>query len=286
MLDRVKNIAAVAAFACLVGGFGFALWQASHQHPKQSPREESAKNHEANPNKRAERSSAVQINCDPNCTADGADHQGAAISQYLEKIDPLTIVTLMLVIVVIVQVRDSRRSSERQLRAYVMIKRVAFERPDTTDGDHQEWPILVVVQNSGGTPAYNVIIKAECYLGDRKPMNEIFVLSEAADVSPQSIIPPGDRHVMRLGGLEPGYSKFMAAQRTERYCYVWGRIDYIDTFSRKHFTTFQMWHGFIAVNQFGFSLVGNTTDDEFPEVWWRRLFRKSDHVAAQPNQSA
>jgi hypothetical protein len=74
--------------------------------------------------------------------------------------------------------------------------------------------------------------------------------------------------MIRLGGLEPGQAKFFAAQRAGLYCYVWGRVDYVDTFGRKHFTKFQMWHGFFAINQFGFSQVGNGTDDEFPERWW------------------
>ena len=73
--------------------------------------------------------------------------------------------------------------------------------------------------------------------------------------------------MMQLGGLEPGHAKYLAAQRAEKYCSVWGKLDYIDTFGRKHFTKFQMWQSFQGIHQFGFCQVGNGTDDEFPEGW-------------------
>jgi hypothetical protein len=159
----------------------------------------------------------------------------------------------------------SRKTAERQLRAYVLMKTTSFHRPDTEDGDNREWPIHLVFQNSGQTPAYAVAIKAESYLGLRKPIDSIFSLSEAAQISPPSIMAPGARHTMRLGGIEPGHASYLRALKTEQYCYVWGRLDYIDTFGRKHFTKFQMWQGFEGIHQFGFCQVGNGTDDELPE---------------------
>jgi len=143
------------------------------------------------------------------------------------------------------------------------------KRPHTSDGDQQEWPLNLVFRNAGQTPAYAVVIKAERYLGPRKPIDEIFALSDSAEASPPSIMAPDARHTMRLGGIEPGRASFLAAQRAEKYCYVWGRVDYIDAFGQKHFTKFQMWQGFTAVHQFGFCQVGNKTDDEFPERLWR-----------------
>jgi hypothetical protein len=85
---------------------------------------------------------------------------------------------------------------------------------------------------------------------------------------------PDAAHTMRLGGIEPGHAKFLAAQNAGLYCYVWGRVDYIDTFGREHFTKFQMWQNFMAVHQFGFCEVGNKTDDVFPERWWQKLLRQ------------
>jgi hypothetical protein len=277
MLDRVINIAAVAAFVCLVTGFGYAVWDASqHQQNQHPPREQHTNNEQTHPDKRPEKSATVQINCDPNCAADNSDDNRNVVSQFLHKLanDPLSIVTLLLVGVVVVQVRDGRRSSERQLRAYVVIKTVMFYRPNTGDGDEQEWPIHLVFRNAGQTPAYATVITAESYLGSGKPKDEIFALSKAAETSQPSIMGPAASHTMRLGGLEPGHAKFLAAQKAEMYCYVWGRVDYIDTFGRDHFTKFQMWQNFTGVQQFGFCEVGNATDDEFPKWWWRKLTRR------------
>jgi hypothetical protein len=282
---RLVNILAIAAFACLVTGFGFALWIASKH---QESRSQNSQYYESKTGQRSSSGSAIQINCDPNCAAEQSNEAGNwSFSKYLVRFinDPLTVATLLLVGVVLWQVGDARHSSERQLRAYLGIKTVLFYRPDTGDGDRQEWPIHVVYNNAGQTPAYAAVVTAESYLGQRKPIDEIFVVARAAEVSPPSIVQPGARHTMRLGGLEPGHEKFLAAQRAEMYCYVWGRIDYTDTFGRQHFTKFQMWQNFTAVHQFGFCQVGNVSDDEFPEGWSRRLLlywrRKRQNASEQ-----
>jgi hypothetical protein len=163
-------------------------------------------------------------------------------------------------------VKGAEETARKQLRAYVLVKTTTFRRPETEDGDNRHWPIHLVFQNSGQTPAYSVTIRAERCLGQQRPIDSIFPFSEAAEISPPSIIAPGGRHTMQLGGLEPGHAGYLAAQRAGKYCYVWGRLDYVDTFGRKHFTKFQMWQGFYqGINQFGFCQVGNSTDDEFPE---------------------
>ena len=248
-----------AAFACLVVGFGYVLFAASqHQQKQHSPREQNPQNYETNSNQRSERPATVQKNYEPNYTADNSDHDRNTVTQFLHKFlnDPLTVVTLLLVIVVFFQIRDSRHSAERQLRAYVLVKTALFSRPNTSDGDEQEWPIHLVFRNAGHTPAYAVLVTTKTFLGLRKPMDEIFTLDKSAEVSPQSVMAPEGRLTMRLGGLEPGRAKFLAAQEAEMYCYVWGRLDYIDTFGRKHFTKFQMWHGFGPIYQFGFVRSG------------------------------
>jgi hypothetical protein len=161
--------------------------------------------------------------------------------------------------------RHGRETAERQLRAYVSVKTVLFFRPNIDDGDNQEWPIHLVFQNAGQTPAYALVIKAERCLVPQQPIDKIFALSDSAESSPPCIMAPDGRHTMQLGGIEPGHASFLNAQRAGTYCYVWGRVDYIDTFGRKHFTEFQMWQNFSAIHQFGFCQVGNKTDDEFPE---------------------
>ena len=254
------------------------VWTASehqHQSPPQEYRRQNSHDNKKIADSSTEPSAAIQIDCDPECTAKHSNDNGqrGIIGRFFNKAieDPLTVATILLVLVVTVQVRDARHSSERQLRAYVLMKTAMFHRPDTEDGDNREWPIHLVFQNSGQTPAYAVAIKAESHIGLRKPIDSIFPLSESAEISPPSIMAPGARHTMRLGGIEPGHASYLRAQKTEQYCYVWGRLDYIDTFGRKHFTKFQMWQGFEGVHQFGFCQVGNGTDDEFSEGWRQKL---------------
>jgi hypothetical protein len=155
-----------------------------------------------------------------------------------------------------------------------LIKLTEFHRPNVSNADQQEWPIHLVFRNAGKTPAYAVVIEVETDLGAQRPKEEIFVLSKASVTSPPSVMAPDAAHTMRLGGIEPGHAKFLAAQNAGLYCYVWGRVDYIDTFGREHFTKFQMWQNFMAVHQFGFCEVGNKTDDVFPERWWQKLLRQ------------
>src|SRR5450756_1177777 len=155
-MRRFEKPIVLALFGCLAIGFGALVWTASHHHRnKSAPKEQHASSEQDHSDKRSKKSSTIQINCDPNCAADNPESDGSYVNQFLRKFlnDPVSVVTLLLVGVVVVQVRDGRHSSERQLRAYVLVKTTLFRRPETEDGDDQHWPIHLVFQNSGQTPA-------------------------------------------------------------------------------------------------------------------------------------
>lgn len=60
---------------------------------------------------------------------------------------------IFLVGFVFVQIRDSRKSSERQLRAYVYIEKTRIEKGP------KEWKVKFTIKNFGQTPAHRVRIK-------------------------------------------------------------------------------------------------------------------------------
>src|SRR6185369_3751759 len=117
--------------------------------------------HQGNRGARTPSGSAVQIDCDPNCTAkrpdEGREH--GRISRLLDKTvdDPLALFTAALAIATMawalavrIQVRDARKSSEQQLRAYVSIEPelvLNFEESGKRVG------ITFSARNHGKTPA-------------------------------------------------------------------------------------------------------------------------------------
>jgi hypothetical protein len=263
MLKRLANIGAVVGFACLVVLSILAVGAASHN---QQSRSKNAKHNENSTDQRTKTTSALQINCDPNCSTDNANENGNwTISRFASKSlnDPLTVATLLLVLVVLWQVRDGRRSSERQLRAYLMIQDAKFARPNVSGGDNMTWAIHVIFKNFGKTPAYAAVIRLERKLEVDPPVELVLSLSNNATVGPPQSVPPGHIHTIVVGGLERGLIDFLEARRSNQVCFVWGRVDYIDTFGGRHFTTFQMACNFGQHHQFGYCQNGNGTDDQF-----------------------
>src|SRR6266511_1218424 len=134
MLEQLQKAAWLALFACLVIGFGFEIWRASnHQKDHQPPRKywsQMAFHDKGATENRTHLSAAVQIDCDPNCTAKNPEENRN--QNYITRIfyktvdDPLAILTgilavatVFLVLTVLCQVRDFRRLSKLEARAYV-----------------------------------------------------------------------------------------------------------------------------------------------------------------------
>jgi hypothetical protein len=163
------------------------------------------------------------------------------------------------------------RTSQRQLRAYVLVETAYFAQPKTKTGKYAPWSIHVTFKNFGQTPAYSTVIKITKILSAPKPDDIFLPTPENAEILPTSIIPPGEIHTVRIGGLNNGYRDFVAARNTGKKAYVWGRADYLDIFGRPHFLTFQMICRFEQIHQFAFCEKGNGTNDQFRRWWnwWR-----------------
>jgi hypothetical protein len=159
---------------------------------------------------------------------------------------------------------ESRRSSERQLRAYITVGSIRFQRPGLPNGDDLPWRIEFSVRNSGQTPAYRVGVIVQSDVGvTRKPDDAIFELGDGKVSYPESLLPPGTVHEVRLAdGLEFGKSEFLDYQSKNLAAYIWGRVDYVDCFGNPHWTQFQAQSLFGSDTHFGYFGKGNRTDDE------------------------
>lgn len=161
------------------------------------------------------------------------------------------------------QVRLSERNSEMELRAYVEIDHVSYDKNPTDDD--APWVIQIVVKNFGRTPANDVTVATESFLGIKQDENEIFNLSDSAYVSPKIRIPPQHlQTVRRPAEIDPGLTGFQKASESGDLSYIWGSVSYSDVFGNNHSFTFQFLCRFRNVGSFVLCNVGNSK-----EISWR-----------------
>jgi hypothetical protein len=163
------SLVAVAGWAAYSGSLPQLPQQVEREGPPREQRSEKANQAISN---EAGNSSTVslQINCNPNCTANQTYKQSddSALTRGIQKFteDPIEAITTVIaiangafVILLLVQIADSRRSSERQLRAYVFVEKInIFPYPSAPDRISS---VDVVIRNFGNTPAYKATIKHE-----------------------------------------------------------------------------------------------------------------------------
>jgi hypothetical protein len=137
-----------------------------------------------------------------------------------------------------------RRTAKRQLRAYVLPESSSlFEgnmltppRPDQTNVPG----IVMLIKNSGQTPAYKVASYAQ--LG----------IFKTKDVGPQLVVPHLTGRFSNTVGANCTFNKALwfnraltPAEITDIYngvqaIYLWGRIEYEDIFKNRHISNFRL----------------------------------------------
>jgi hypothetical protein len=140
---------------------------------------------------------------------------------------------LALAALVAVQIRDTRRSSEKQLRAYLSAEPSGVNPYDSAG----EKKILghVVIVNNGFTPARDIafVVRMDWSPNPdwRPPSNEPLTKTD---------IVSQPRARMRIGSGPPKLVSVIEAGADQvSYLYVWGRIEYRDEFrDRMRFTNF------------------------------------------------
>ncbi|WP_139350590.1 hypothetical protein [Rhodanobacter sp. B04] len=131
---------------------------------------------------------------------------------------------------------DAQATSQRQLRAYVHISDVSINSIYAEKKVTAQIPI----KNFGQTPAYDVRIWVDICAQEISLTPNLSTLIHDG-TSARGILPPGfDFKVpVSSNGVLPQavYDEIAASKKA---IYIWGRIDYSDTFGRRCFTKFRL----------------------------------------------
>jgi len=160
-----------------------------------------------------------------------------SISDLLEK--HIAAITAVIAVAAVVQWRESRKASERQLRAYLSVV--------IGQGGHiQDRPNGVrfegspIIRNSGQTPAYKVRLwhRAEVLPNNVIP-NFDFTIVETNETSEATIGPQETRHMrVVVPGLIADVDVHGAQYGVGPCLWIWGLIKYEDAFGYARFTKF------------------------------------------------
>lgn len=147
-------------------------------------------------------------------------------------------------------------TAERQLRAYVLLLEISLDvTRDIPLPQAGTASYTLSIKNFGLTPAYDVSVAARIRLHPRESGEFI-----AANIpgEPRGTLPPGGITYVNLQG-DSGAEMAMMIRRDEFAIYLFGRIDYVDTFGVKRYSEFRFErkryaHDFVASSE------GNDSD--------------------------
>ena len=155
--------------------------------------------------------------------------------------DPVTsgilIVNFLLVLVVLSQVAEARKSSERQLRAYLTSTVGGAYRQGASRGLKFEFRPVVV--NTGQTPAYNVNSVSSIQLMTlEEALTFDFSLPEAAGQSVMTLGPHQERFTPTIFDRRLSKAELRDFKKGNRRLFVYGTIHYRDTFRKRRHTNY------------------------------------------------
>lgn len=228
------------------GIIGAPLLYSERERQHEPQRGQYSKNEQSHPDKGSHTASGVQIECDPNCTAKHADgdRNNGAVARLLYKTvdDPLALftaildlATLGLVLFMGIQIKDARRSSERQLRAYVNV-----EKAEILNFGQGTVRLRVVVKNSGQTPAYKMQQWTAVVADDLPPTVEFTPPGQGRKPTHHSTLPPGAVYTVLqdYGPLTASHVKKIEDGKAA--IWTWGDITYFDAFDRPRQSRFRL----------------------------------------------
>ncbi|MEA3179418.1 MAG: hypothetical protein QOI59_2941 [Gammaproteobacteria bacterium] len=149
-------------------------------------------------------------------------------------------------------VESGEGTAQRQLRAYVGVSEVAYE--EQIDGRAPR--VSITIRNFGATPAYKLAVAADAQIAFS--VDQVPVATSTSKTLGH--LPPGvelriPRSAVMSIGAAPGYEVGTAHSRV----FVYGCIEYVDTFGEPHFTRFRLEES--SDRKFFASDEGNDTDD-------------------------
>ena len=99
----------------------------------------------------------------------------------------------------------------------------------------------ITLQNCGQKPACFSSTRIESIIGRLEDDEIVFPLSQSVHAQAKTLIPPG-------GAYRCAYPASLTAalvvvsQQSKKRAYVWGRVEYVDAFGAKRFTSFHMFN--------------------------------------------
>ncbi len=148
-------------------------------------------------------------------------------------------------------IESGKAATQRQLRAYVGVSDVVRD-----DLEGRSSHVNITLRNFGTTPAYKLAIAADAQIAFF--VDQVPVATSASKTL--GYLPPGlDFQIPRPAVLSIGTSRGDETNTTDSRIFVYGCIEYVDTFGEPHFTRFRLEEG--ADGQFFACAEGNETDD-------------------------
>jgi hypothetical protein len=257
--EQKQTSLAILSILVLIAVAWTAAFYGSYEGPNiiqsiQPPRDHQSyetKGNQYNSNKlsklSAEHSLSIEIKCDPNCVANnpnqeiGQEQFSAMLAKFRE--DPIELITaiiaianIVLSILIFVEIGDGRRSSERQLRAYVGVE---VSRKDTPIFDpNKNITVILKITNRGSTPAYKLKIASFIQI-HKVPLTE--TLRGVPDTAHSITLGPSASTKTMAVFMRPLTEGEKTAILDENSSiYIWGKITYTDAFGSDRFTGWKM----------------------------------------------
>jgi hypothetical protein len=146
---------------------------------------------------------------------------------------------------------SGRATTHRQLRAYVAVSGIVYEPPI----EGQAPRVTATIQNFGATPAYKLAIAVDAQIASHEQQLSVAISSSRT----LGHLPPGvEFAITRSAHIYPGTVSKDEAD-SARSVFVYGCIEYVDTFGDPHFTRFRLQDG--LDQKFFACQEGNETDD-------------------------
>jgi hypothetical protein len=149
-------------------------------------------------------------------------------------------------------VESGEASGQRQIRAYVGVSEVVFE--EQSEGRPPR--VSITLKNFGATPAYKLAVAADAQIAfavDQVPV--------ATSISKTlGHLPPGlELRIPRPAVLSVVMASGDEVDAAYSRIFVYGCVEYVDTFGEPHFTRFRLEEG--PDRKFFACDAGNETDD-------------------------
>jgi hypothetical protein len=153
-----------------------------------------------------------------------------------------TLLTVGIVAISLCQLRTSRDTEERQLRAYVSVNDVIVTTiAGTLAPDNSKWRLNIGMQNTGTTPTERATVRLHAEVRDSKFSADFVPQDEPTDITdPGNIAPHAAITSRSVPESAISTAELIQVRDHSKFLYVWGWSKYWDVFrdTNRHITKF------------------------------------------------